>query len=323
MRAAVNKEYGPPSVIKIQQVEKPSPNSDQILIKIEYAGANRTDSGFLQAKPFVTRFFTGLLKPKYSSLGCEFSGVVESIGSSVAEFKKGDRVFGFDDKDFGAFAEYKVINASSAVAKIPSGITAKDAAAATEGAHYALYYIYKIKNIAKSRVFVNGGTGAIGSAAIQLLKERGAYVYASSTTEQINMVKNIGADNVIDWQKDDITKLDQNFDVFFDAVGKSRFSIARKILKPGGLYMSSELGPYGQNPILTLLNPMQKIFTKRNIAFPIPYTKKEDIQEIARVLESRSFNPVIDSEYSLDETAKALERVESGKKVGGVVINIY
>lgn len=322
MIAAVNTEYGPPSVIKIREIPAPVPARGEILIKIKYAGANRTDAGFMRAKPPIVRLFSGIVGPKYSSLGCEFSGVVETVGSKVSDFKKGDKVFGFDDKNFGAFAEYKVIKANKAVYKIPEGIPTKHAGVATEGAHYALYYLKKIKIPHKAVVFVNGGTGAIGSAAIQLLKEKGAYVYASSTTAELKLVKKLGADQVVDWQAQDITSVGMQFDVFFDSVGKSSFKTARKILKPGGIYMSSELGKWGQNPILSLINPIQKLFTKRNIKFPIPQTKKEDIKEIARVLKSRKYTPVIDREYHLKDVPRAMRYVETGQKVGNVVIKV-
>ncbi len=322
MKAAVNTQYGPPSIIRIRDIEKPNPSDNQILIRVKYSGANRTDYGFLRAKPFVVRFFSGLFGPKYSSLGCEFSGVVDSVGSKVDDYKKGDKVFGFDDKYFGGYAEYKLIDAKKAVYKIPPGVSTLNAGVASEGAHYALFYIYKIKDIKNAKVFVNGATGAIGSAAVQILKERGAYVHASSTTEQVEMVKKLGADEVIDWQTEDLSTLGQQFDVFFDAVGKSRYKIARKLLKPGGLYMSSELGPYGQNPLLSIINPIQRIITKRNIKFPVPATRKKEIIEIARLLESHKFTPVIDKEFHLKDVSRALEYVETGNKVGNVVIKI-
>lgn len=322
MKAAVNTTYGPPSVIKISVLEKPTPKADDILIKVHYAGVNRTDDGFLRAKPFVTRFFTGLFKPKYNTLGCEFSGVVEEIGSNVSTFSIGDNVYGFDDKYFGGFAEYKLIDSTKMVDKVPKGVTLRQAAAATEGAHYALFYIYKIADISSAKVFVNGATGAIGSAAVQLLKARGAYVVASSTTKHIKTVKNLGADEVIDWQKEDNSKLNQEFDVFFDAVGKSRFSVARKILKDGGIYMSSELGPWGQNPLLSIVNPLQKLFTKRNISFPIPSTRKKEILEITKVLNSGEFKPLVDREYPIKDIVKAFEYVSTGQKTGSVIVKL-
>lgn len=322
MKAAVNETYGPPSIIKIKKVDTPIPGPKDVLVKVHFSSVNRTDSGFLRAKPFVTRFFTGLLKPKYLTVGCEFSGVIEEVGEDVKKFKVGDRVFGFDDQNFGGYAEYKAVAEDKMIETIPDNITFEQAAVALEGAHYALFYIYKIPKSKKTKVFVNGGTGAIGSAGIQLLKAKGYYVEASSTTKEIEKVKKLGADKVIDWQKQDIAQVASKCDVYFDAVGKSTFKSARKILKPKGIYMSSELGPFGQNPLLSLVNPFQRIFTKRNIAFPLPSTRKQESQIIRKHLADGSYAPLIDKSYTMKQIPKAFEYVESGQKVGNVVIKI-
>lgn len=322
MKAAVNKSYGPPSNIKILDIPKPEPKANEILIKVSYSSVNRTDCGFLRAKPFVTRFFTGLLKPKYESLGCEFSGTVESIGKKVTAFKVGDKVFGFDDAKFGAHKEYKTIAENKMVHKVPKNIDLKTAAISTEGAHYALFYIYKISEIKNRQVFVHGGTGAIGSAAIQILKSYGAYITASSPSKNIKTVKKLGADEVFNWQQNDIASQQQTYDFFFDSVGKSSFAEARKILKPGGVYASSELGKYGQNLLLALINPLQRLFTKRNIYFPVPTTRKKELVEIARLLEEKSFNPLVDKEFELENIVQAYEYVETGQKLGNVVVKI-
>jgi len=322
MKVASNYSYGPPSLITIKNVEKPSPKPDQVLVKIHYSSVNRTDNGFLRGKPFVTRFFTGLLRPKYLSVGCEFSGVVARVGREVTQFKTGDRVFGFDDQNFGGYAQYKVIDENKMIEKIPDNISFQQAAVALEGAHYALFYIYKMPSPKNTKVFVNGATGSIGSAGVQMLKAEGYYVEASSTTKEIETVKNLGADKVIDWEKQDISKVASKCDVYFDAVGKSNFKQARKILNPGGVYMSSELGPYGQNPLWSLINPVQRIISKRNIRFPIPQTRKREAQTIAKYLADGKFVPLIDRQYSMAEIPRAFTYVETGNKVGNVVIEI-
>ena len=322
MKAAVNDTYGPPSTIQIRDIEKPVPGLSEVLVKVHFSSVNRTDMGFLLGKPWVTRLFTGVLKPKYKTVGCELSGVVAEVGAQVSRFKPGDKVFVFDDKDFGGYAEYKVIHEDKMIEKIPDKISFEQAAVALEGAHYALFYIYKIPKSKKTKIFVNGATGAIGSAGVQLLKAAGYYVEASCTTAQVQTIKNLGVDKVIDWQKQDIAKVASRCDVYFDAVGKSTFKEARKILKPGGLYMSSELGPYGQNPIWAIFNPMQKIVTKRHIKFPIPTTNKREAQIIRQHLEDGTFLPLIDKVYDLKDISKAFEYVESGQKVGNVLIKI-
>lgn len=322
MKAAVNSTYGPPSIIKIKEVSKPKPKPNDVLVNVHFSSVNRTDSGFLRAKPFVTRFFTGITKPRYLTVGCEFSGVIEEVGSKVKKFKPGDRVFGFDDKDFGSYAEYKIIDENKMIETVPDKITLEQAAVSLEGAHYALFYIYKIPKTNKTKVFVNGATGAIGSAGVQLLKAEGCYVEASSTTKEIETIKKLGVDKVIDWETQNITKEASKCDVYFDAVGKSTFKNARKILKPGGIYMSSELGPYGQNPILALLNPLQRIFTKRNISFPVPKTRPQEAQIIRKHLEMNTFRPLIDRMFRMKDIPEAFEYVESGQKVGNVLIKI-
>ena len=322
MKAAVNETYGPPSVIKIKGVKKPTPGPNDILVEVHYSSVNRTDVGFLRAKPFVTRFFTGIIKPKYLTLGCEYSGIVKDLGKDVKKFKLGDRVFGFDDSNFGGYAEYKIVNENQMVETIPSNTTQEQAAVALEGAHYALFYIYKVPESKKTRVFVNGATGAIGSAGVQILKALGYYVEASSTTKDIGKVKKLGADKVIDWEKQDIKRVASNCDVYFDAVGKSSFKQAKKILNPHGIYMSSELGPYGQNPLLALFNVVQRLFTKRNVYFPIPKTRLKEATIIKQYLANGTFIPLVDRTYSLVDIQKAFEYVESGKKVGNVVIKV-
>jgi NADPH:quinone reductase-like Zn-dependent oxidoreductase len=322
MKAAINSTYGPPSIIKIIDIERPKVGPNDVLVKVHYSSVNRTDIGFLRGKPFVTRFFTGIPKPKYLTVGCEFSGVIEEVGSETKRFKPGDKVFGFDDKDFGGYAEYKIINENKMIETVPHNITLEQAAVSLEGAHYALFYIYKIPKSKKTTIFVNGATGAIGSAGVQLLKASGYYVEASSTTKALNTVKNLGADKVIDWEKQDISKVASKCDIYFDAVGKSTFKQARKILKPGGLYMSSELGPYGQNPILSIFNPLQRMFTKRNIAFPLPSTRQQEAKIIKDHLEQSTFKPLMDRSYIMKEIPQACDYVESGKKLGNVIIKI-
>lgn len=313
--------FGPPDLIEIRDVPMPKPKPGEVLVKVAYSSVNRTDDGFLRAKPAVVRLFAGLTKPRYPSLGCEFSGVVTEVGEAVKEFKVGDKVFGFDDQRFGGHAEYKVIGADKMIVKMPQSISFKQAAAALEGAHYALFYMYKIPSTAKV-VFVNGATGAIGSAAVQMLKAEGYKVEASSTSKQVDTVKKLGADKVIDWQKQNISEEASKCDVYFDAVGKSRFSEARKILNPGGLYMSSELGHGGQNPLLSLINPLQRLLTRKHIKFPIPKTRKQDAEKVRDYLAKGDFTPLIDKEYSMNDIPKAFEYVESGNKVGNVVIRI-
>lgn len=323
MKVASNSVYGNPSVIKLVEKPKPTIGPKDVLVRVEYGSVNRTDIGFLRAKPFVTRFFTGLFHPKYISLGCEFSGVVDSVGSEVKQFKPGDKVFGFDDRHFGGHAEYKAIKEEAMVVKVPEGVSMQHAAVALEGAHYALFYIYAFpKNQKKLRIFVNGATGGIGSAAVQIIAAMGHYVEASAPTQHVKLVKKLGASKVIDWQTESISDEASECDVYFDSVGKSSYAEARKILAKGGVYMSSELGRYGQNPLLAIINPIQRLFTKTNIAFPIPKTRKKEAITVAKYLQSGQFSPLIDKTFDIQSTREAYEYVEQGHKVGNVLVRI-
>jgi NADPH:quinone reductase-like Zn-dependent oxidoreductase len=319
MKAVIYTKYGPPNVLKLTSVDKPLPKLDELLIEIHYSSVNRTDTGIRSAMYFVSRFFTGLIKPKYKILGCEFSGEVTDIGANVKNFKVGDRVFGFDDSKWGGYAEYKTIKESEMITKIPSGVDYKTATVSTEGAHYALFYIRSSGISKNSRVLINGGTGAIGSAAIQIIKSMGAHITATSPTKYINEIKKLGTDRVVDWQKEDFTTVDEKFDVVFDAVGKSSWKKCRPLLKDNGFYMSTELGKYGQNPFLALWT---KLFSNKKVLFPIPKNNKEDIEYISSLLKSKKFVPLVDTTYDIKDIIEATKYVETGQKIGNVLIKV-
>jgi NADPH:quinone reductase-like Zn-dependent oxidoreductase len=323
MKAAVNTVYGlPGQVLKVIDVEKPQPKVDELLIRVYASGVNRTDDGFLRAKPWVVRLFSGITKPKTTILGCEFAGEVVQTGDDVALFKKGDRVFGFDDVNWGGHGEYKVINESKSVAKIPKNITYETAGVSGEGAHYALSYINTLQKLGAKRVLVNGATGAIGSSAVQLLKQAGFYVVATSTTKNMKLVKSLGADVVIDWEKEDFTKLDEKLDAVFDSVGKSSFAACKPILDKNGVYISTELGNWAQNPFLGIISPLFKLFKAKRVLFPLPKNNKQLMEFLRDRLADGSFKPVIDRTYPLDQIAEAYKYIETGQKTGNVVIKL-
>jgi NADPH:quinone reductase-like Zn-dependent oxidoreductase len=244
MKAAIHTKYGPPEVIQLAEVPKPTPKENEVLIKVYATTVNRTDCGFRSAEYFISRFFSGLFKPKNQILGNEFSGVIEATGKNVTGFKSGDKVFGYNDITFGANAEYMIMPENGAMTIIPSGLTFEVAACITEGGHYALCDIRAAKVKAGQNVMIYGATGAIGSAAVQLAKYFGATVTAVCNTKNIELVKSLGADVVIDYTKEDYTKTGQTFDFVFDAVGKSSFGICKPILSKNGIYISTELGKH-------------------------------------------------------------------------------
>lgn len=319
MRAAVNTKYGPPEVVSIMEIDKPVPGDQELLIKVFATTVNRTDCGFRSAEYFISRFWSGILKPNNQVLGNEFAGVIESIGKDVKSFKIGDKVFGYNDSTFGAHAEYLKIPENGAVAHMPANISFEEAAPITEGAHYALCDIRAAKLKRGQQILVNGATGAIGSAAVQLAKYFGAEVTAVCHTKHVQIVRSLGAKMVIDYAKEDFTKLGENFDVIFDAVGKSSFGKCKPLLKPKGIYMSTELGKMSQNPFLALLTPL---LGGKKVLFPIPSINKEDVILLKELVEAGHFKPVIDRSYSLDQIVDAYQYVETGQKTGNVIITL-
>ena len=319
MKAVVHEKYGSPEVLKVKNIDKPIPKKNEVLIKVRSTTVNRTDCAMLRAKPFIMRFMTGLIKPSKNILGTDFAGEIVDAGSEVQTFKTGDKVFGFDDNGVLSHAEYMTFPCNKAIAKIPLNTNFKQAAASIEGAHYAINFINKIHLKPEHKVLINGATGAIGSAAVQLVKERKCKITAVCNSKNIELVKSIGADRVIDYLKEDFTKDKETYNFVFDAVGKSSFGKCKSILKPGGIYISSELGWMAQNLFFALLKPLMG---SKKVVFPFPSNIKASLKMVSELLEKGSFNPVIDREYSLDEITDAFEYVEKGQKTGNVLISI-
>jgi NADPH:quinone reductase-like Zn-dependent oxidoreductase len=320
MKAAVHTRYGPPEVVRIVDVDTPTAKDHEVLVKVHATTVNRTDCGFRAGKPFFVRFLSGVLKPKATVLGCEFAGVVEAVGSGVTSLGVGDKVFGFSEWRFGGHAEYLTMPEGGSLATMPANVTFEEAAASTEGSHYALSMISKSEIESGQRVLVNGATGAIGSAAVQLLTRLGAVVTAVCGTEHVELVRGLGADRVIDYTAEDFTKDEQTYDVVLDAVGKSSFGRCKRLLKPGGIYLSSDLGVLCQNPVLALITPW---FGGKKVVFPIPPKyDQERVRGFKQMIESGEFKPVIDRRYRLDQIVEAYEYVETGQKIGNVVIRV-
>ncbi len=319
MKAIVYTKYGPPEVAKLTEVPIPEPKNNELLIKVFASTVNRTDAGFRSAEYFISRFWSGLLRPKNKILGCEFAGMVVEMGKSVTTFSKGDKVFGFNDKTWGGHGEYLTIAENDAVAIIPDNLNLYEAAPITEGAHYALNNIRAAKIEKGQHVLVYGATGAIGSAAVQLLKHFGTIVTAVCNTKNVEMVRSLGADIVIDYQTQDFTKTANSFQFIFDAVGKSSFGKCKPLLTKKGIYISTELGKYAQNIFFALTTP---IFGGKKVLFPIPAITKEDVIFLKELVEKGAFKPVIDRYFELGEIVEAYKYVESGQKTGNVVLKI-
>ena len=317
MKAALRRKYGSPSQIKIENIEKPIPKDNEVLIKVYATTVNRTDCANLTAKPFIMRFVLGLFKPRKIILGTDFAGEVSLIGKNVESFSIGDKVFGFNDTGSESQAEYTTTTVEN-VFPIPDGLDFKQAAASLEGAHYAYTFIHKVTIQSGQKILINGATGAIGSALLQFVRQYDVKITASCNTKNIKLIQSLGADKIYDYTKEDFTDDNDKYDFIFDAVGKSTFGKCSSLLKEKGVYISSELGPYSQNIFYPLLTSL----SSKKVRFPIPYNTQKTIPYISNLLVKGKFKPVIDREYLLEDISKAYEYVITGQKTGNVLIGI-
>jgi NADPH:quinone reductase-like Zn-dependent oxidoreductase len=317
MRAVVYDRYGPPEVLRLEDVERPIPKDDEVLVKIHAATVSRTDCGLRSADLFISRFVTGLLRPKRKILGSDLAGEVEAVGADVSEFEIGDRVFGINPWKFGAHAEFICMPASGALGHMPAGITFEEAAAVCDGAILALNAL-RPANLRKGQgILIYGASGSIGTAGVQLAKYFGADVTAVCNTKNVELVKSLGADEVIDYTREDFTKNGQTYDVIFDSVGKQSFRRCRRSLKRGGVYAATD---HLHNLVLAVWTA--GIGHKR-VVFPIPprFTKT-DVLFLKGLIEAGKYRAVIDRRYPLEQVVEATRYVETKQKTGNVVLII-
>lgn len=319
MKAIVCHQYGAPSLLQLVDISRPEPTSQELLVKVIAGTVNRTDCAILSARPFIMRFFTGLLRPKKAILGTEFSGEVLTVGSGVSEFAPGDRVFGFNDLGLCAHAEFMIINNEQALARVPDRVSMQQAAASIEGAHYAYNYLNKIHVQSGNKIVINGAGGAIGSALLQFCVELGAEVTAISEERHRNLLSSLGATHFIDYRKTDFSEGQRQYDFVFDVVGTHSYQACKSVLTARGIYMSSELGRFAQNVYLPLLTRYSR---GQKVIFPIPGSIKTSLSFIVERLENGTFAPVIDRSFPLDQIAAAYDYVARGMKTGNVVIEI-
>jgi NADPH:quinone reductase-like Zn-dependent oxidoreductase len=330
MKAAVCRRYGPPERVKIEQVEVPFPQDDQLLVRVRATTVNRTDCGYRGGKPFVIRFFSGLRRPKVPIFGTEFAGDVVGMGKDVTGFQAGDRVLGWCEGTFGAHAEYMTVRFDRPLTMpIPDGRSYAEAAPSTEGSHYALSVFSSTGLKAGDSILIYGATGAIGSAAVQLAKAKGLTVTAVCGTANMDLVRSLGADRVIDYQTEDFTKDPDRYDVVYDAVGKYSLLKCRHLLKPKGIYLATDRPmlhkPFMFVPVFAwwlLLTGVTKLFRGRRQIFGGPNTDTEGLKWLREQILSGGFKPVIDRTYPLDQIVEAYRFVETGQKVGNVVIEV-
>jgi NADPH:quinone reductase-like Zn-dependent oxidoreductase len=317
VRAVVHDRYGPPEVLRLEAVERPAPKEDEVLVRIHATTVNRTDCGWRGAKPFLTRYFTGLRRPKRRILGSELAGEVEAVGASVTEFEVGDHVFGVNY--FGAHAEFVCVPDDRPLAHKPTGMTFEEAAAASDGAILALTALRKGDLRKGQKILIYGASGSIGTAAVQLAKHFEADVTAVCNTKNVELVRSLGADDVVDYLREDFTKNGQTYDVVFDAVGKHSFRRCRRSVKPGGFYVETDLGFMWHVPILALAT--RRIGDKR-VTLPTPNYTKKDVLFLKELIEAGRYRPVIDRSYPLEQVVEATKYVETGQKTGNVVLTV-
>ncbi len=320
MKAAIRTTYGSPEqIIRIERIEQPSPKANEVLIKVHATTVNRTGYAVATGTPFIMRFFTGLFRPKIAITGTDFAGEIEAIGEHVTQFKVGDKVFGFYDEGLASHAEYMTFPEDGNILTMPENISFEIAVASLEGAHYSFNFLNKVNIEATDKILINGATGAIGSATLQFLKYKGIEVTAVGNTKNLDLLKSLGADEVIDYMTTDFTKSDKKYAFILDAVGKSSFGKCKHMLEPKGIYISSELGWGAQNIFYALSTPL---FGKKKVIFPIPTDVKRSMQFIKQLLEEEKFKPVIDRSYPLEQISEAFNYVNTGQKTGNVIINI-
>ena len=316
MRAVVHDRYGPPEVLRVEDVEPPVPREDEVLVKIHATTVTRTDTGLRGAEFFISRFVTGLLRPKQKVLGLELAGEVEAVGVAVSEFEVGERVFGVRS---GAHAELVCVRETGVLAHMPAGMTFDEAAAVCDGAALALACLRKAGDLEGRSILVFGASGSVGTAAVQLAKHFGAHVTAVCNTKNVELVRSLGADEVVDYTQEDFTKNGETYDIVFDAVGKQSFRRSRRSLNRGGTFVETDLGFMWHVPLLALLT--QRIGSKR-VKLGITKHTKEDVLLVKELIEAGEYRAIIDRTYPLEDVVEATRYVETGQKAGNVVLTL-
>jgi NADPH:quinone reductase-like Zn-dependent oxidoreductase len=317
MRAVVYDRYGPPDVLRLEEVERPVPNEDEVLVKIHATTVNRTDCGWRSGKPFFVRYFIGPRRPKRRILGMELAGEVEAVGAAVNEFQVGDHVFGV--KGFGAHAEFVCMPESAALAHKPAGMTFEEAAAVCDGACIALSCLRRADLRAGRSIVIYGASGSVGTAAVQLAKYFGADVTAVCNTKNVELLRSLGADEVIDYTQEDFTRKRKTYDVVFDAVGLHSFRRSRRSLKPGGMFIETDLGFMWHAPLAALLT---RWIGDKKVIIGIAKYKKEDVLFLKELIEAGKYRAVIDRRYPLENVVEATRYVETRQKTGNVVLKV-
>jgi len=320
MKAIVYKKYGSPTVLESMEVEKPTPKSHEVLIRVCATSVTAADCMMRRGDTFLSRILLGLICPmnKFRILGTEFSGIVEAIGNKVKKFKPGEEVYAFRGFGTGCYAQYKCMNENGSLAIKPANMSFEEAASVVDGATTALFFLKEKANIQKGqKVLINGASGSIGTFAVQLAKYFGAEVTGVCSTRNCALVLSLGADKVVDYKKEDFAENENMYDIIFDTIGKSSFAHCRKALKSNGTYLVT---------VLTLSNLLQSFITKfghkKKVIFSMSVNKTEALNFIRIRIEDGELKTIIDRQFSLDEISDAHAYVEDGHKKGNVVIAV-
>lgn len=324
MKAVVYDAYGPPDVLRIDDVPRPSPLADEVLVRVHAVAVTRADCATRDANRkggpvvmIISRLVSGVRRPRQRILGSEFAGVVEEIGPAVTQLKAGDAVFGSTGFGFGAYAEYLCVREKARIAPMPAGATFEQAAPICDGGQYALWSLRQADLKAGQTVLVYGASGAIGTAGVQLARHFGARVTAVCGPRNLDLVRSLGAERAIDYTSEDFTRAGETYDVIFDAVGKQRFSRCARLLKPHGRYLATDgLGNF-------VLGLWTARFGAKKVMFKLPprFTK-DDVLFLERLVEAGEFRAVVDRSYPLDQVIEATRYVETEQKTGNVVLTV-
>ena len=321
MKAIITTSYGSPEIFKVDNVAKPTAKPNEILIRIHASSVTKADTMMRTGKPYIGRLMLGLTKPKNPIWGTGFAGVIEAVGSEVTKFKIGDKVFGENLDTFGTYAEYVTVPEGGIVAHLPENLSFEEAAGMGDGGITSLNFLCNLGDIkAGQKVLINGASGALGTAAVQIAKHFGAEVTGVCSTKNVNMVKELGADHVIDYTRHDFTANTNTYDLIYDTVGVRSFSDCRNALTENGVYASPVLGmPLLVDMMVTSVFGSKKAKFSATGALPEKELKRL-LGVLVEIVEAGELRAIIDRTYTLEQVADAHEYIDNGHKKGNVVL---